>query len=584
MENRNLYSFIAAAALLVVAVLGFLSTDRFGGMPYWAYAAGAVAILLLGYALWDSRTELKGGMRRRSTRTGIQVVAMVIIVAGILTVVELFSVKHYRRWDVTPGNFFSLSPKTVQLLERVDREKRRIEFIAFVRTLERSQVEDILQQYAHRSKEVTYRFVDLDANPRLAKRYDVDAYGTIVVVHHFANGAKGGAQEEEPKPAAAPAAAPPAAQPQEKKAAEEEKKTFRSEKIYDLSENAVANAILKTIQTGQKKVYFLTGHGERPYSGTGREVLSSLATGMRDDNYRLDDLLLLRQREKGVPEDANIIVIAAPKKDLEEAEGQALDGFLKRGGKLLVFLEPDSPRGRLTGLLERYGFEVPESIVLDPQAVRFALAGGNELTPFAADYGIHKITEQLRGLATVFPTARRVSGKGDPKRGIVAEELVKTGPGSFTVPRLGVQDNKLVFDPKEKKEGPVPIVTAVTVSLDAYMAEAGKDKKEDAQAAKPAAEKDAKPKEAKIVVFGDADVASDAFIGAQGNGNLVLNAVNWLGGEQELISITPKRRIGEPLFVGEGEGMFVRLLTVWTIPLFIFLAGAAVYVRRRQLR
>ncbi|MBI3129426.1 MAG: GldG family protein [Candidatus Tectomicrobia bacterium] len=587
MQNRNLYLFIAAAALLVVAVLGYFSGDRFSGVPYWTYAAAGVGALLLGYALWASRGELRGGMRHRSTRTGIQVAAMVVIVAGILSVVELFSVKHYKRWDMTPGNFFSLSPKTVQLLDRLDREKQRVEFIAFVRTLERTQVEDILQQYANQSKQVTYRFVDLDANPRLAKRYDVDAYGTIVVVHPLADGAKDGAaagkkEAQEPKAAtpSTPAAAPPAAKPGEKEA-QEEKKTFRSEKIYDLSENAIANAILKTIQTEQKKVYFLTGHGERPYSGTGREVLSTLATGMRDDNYRLDDLLLLRQGEKGVPEDANFVVIAAPKKDIEEAEAQALDGFLKRGGRLLVFLEPDTPRGRLIGLLERYGFEIPESIVLDPQAVRFALAGGNELTPFAADYGVHPVTNQLRGLATVFPTARKVAGKADPKRGIQAEELVKTGPGSFTVPRLGVQDNKLVFDPKEKKDGPIPIVTAVTVSLDAY---AAGDKKEGAPEAKPAPGKDAKPKEAKIAVFGDADVASDAFIGAQGNGNLVLNAVNWLGGEQELISIAAKRRIGEPLFVGEGEGMFVRLLTVWTLPLFILLAGAAVYVRRRQLR
>ncbi|OGL58461.1 MAG: hypothetical protein A3I72_11430 [Candidatus Tectomicrobia bacterium RIFCSPLOWO2_02_FULL_70_19] len=325
----------------------------------------------------------------------------------------------------------------------------------------------------------------------------------------------------------------------------------------------------------------MTGHGERSYAGTGRDALSTLATGMRDDNYRLDDLLLLRQKD--VPQDANIVVIASPKKDLEEPETQALDAFIRRGGRLLVFLEPDSPRGRLTSLLERFGFEIPESIVLDPQSVRFALAGGNELTPFAADYGAHAITNQMKGLATVFPTSRKVAGKSDPKRGIAAEELVRTGQGSFTVARLGMQDGKLVYDSKEKKEGPVPLAAAVAISLDALAAGEAKDKKEGGPKPAPA-KKDEKPKEARVVVFGDADVASDGFIGAQGNGNFVLNAVNWLGGEQELISILPKRRLGEPLFLGDGESMFVRLLTVWAIPLFIFLSGAAVYVRRRQLR
>ncbi|MBI2179030.1 MAG: GldG family protein [Candidatus Tectomicrobia bacterium] len=349
MDNRNLYGFITAAALLVVGIMGFLSREPFAGAPYWGYAAGGLGVILLGYVVWASRAGLRGGMRLRATRAGIQVAAMILIVTGILAVVELFSVKHYKRWDVTPGKFFSLSPKTVQLLDRLTREKRRIEFIAFVRTLDRTQVEDILQQYAHRTKEVTYRFVDLDANPRLAKRYDVDAYGTVVVVHNFeeAKESAQAAKKEEAK-AAAPAAGPPAKKEDAKK--EEEKKTFRSEKIYDLSENAVANAILKTIQSEQKKVYFVTGHGERPYAGTGREALSTLATGMRDDNYRLDDLLLLRQKD--VPQDANIVVIASPKKDLEEPEVQALEAFIRRGGRLLVFLEPDSPRGRFTALLE----------------------------------------------------------------------------------------------------------------------------------------------------------------------------------------------------------------------------------------
>ena len=581
MNNRNLYSFIAAAALLVVGIMGFLSKNPFESAPYWGYAAGGMGILLLGYAIWASRAELKGGMRLRTTRTGLQVVAMVVIVTGILAVVELFSVKHYKQWDMTPGKFFSLSPKTLQLLDRLSREKQRIEFIAFVRTLDRTQVEDILQQYYHRTKEITYRFVDLDANPRLAKRYDVDAYGTVVVVHHFGEpkeGAQAAKKEEAPKAAAAG----PAVKKEDVKK-EAEKKTFRSEKIYDLSENAIANAILKTIQSEQKKVYFMTGHGERPYAGTGRDTLSTLATGMRDDNYRLEDLLLLRQKD--VPQDANVVVIASPKKDLEEPEAQALDTFIRRGGRLLVFLEPESPRGRLTALLERFGFEIPESIILDPQSVRFALAGGNEVTPFAADYGVHAITNQMKGLATVFPTSRKVAGKSDPKRGIVAEELVRTGQGSFTVTRLGMRDGKLVFDPKEKKDGPVPIAAAAAISLDALSAGESKDKKEGESKPALAAKKDEKKaKEARLVVFGDADVASDGFIGAQGNGNFVLNAVNWLGGEQELISILPKRRIGEPLFLGDGESMFVRLLTVWAIPLFIFLSGAAVYVRRRQLR
>ncbi len=562
MENRNLYLFIASAALLMVGISGWAGNDQFSPPPKWAYATIALGIGCFAYTVWISRRELQGGMRLRSTRTGIQVALMVLVVTAILVVVELASLKHFQRWDVTPGNFFSLSTKTRNLLARIDREKRRIELVAFTRKVEQPAIAEILEQYAQASEQVSFRFLDLDASPRIARKYDVDAYGTLVVIHHFGKNEMEKMNERSPGEAGG-------------------EKSFRSEKIFNLSENAIANAMLKTIQTEQKRVYYLTGHGERLFSGEGREVMKVLAIGMRDDNYQVDELLLLRK--KGVPKNANMLIIAAPRKELEEVEIGYIDDYVQSGGRLLVLLEPDAEQTRLTLLLAKYGFRIPPSFVIDPQAVRFALAGGNEITPFAVNYGLHDITRQLKGLATVFPTARRVSATGMPKAGLHAEDLVKTGAGSFTVESVSIRDGEIVFDEKTQKEGPVPLGAAVTVTLDLYKMAHGQGSKDDGKAAAPERKADEK-NEARIVVFGDADFASDAFIGAQGNANLVFNTVNWLGGEKDLITIRPKSRTGEPLLLAGGEGRFVHLFTVWVMPLFIILAGAAVYVRRRQLR
>ena len=561
LENRNLYLFIASAVLLLIGISGWAGHDQFSEPPRWAYATIALGIICFVYTVWISRRELQGGIRLRSTRTGIQVALMIVVVTAILVIVELASVKHFKRWDVTPGNFYSLSAKTMNLLNKLDREKRQIEIIAFTRKLEQPVITEILEQYTRASKQVSYRFLDLDASPRTAKKYDVDAYGTLVVIHHFG-------KEETGK------------QDKSNSAGQEKKPTFRSEKIFNLSENAIANAILKTIQTEQKRVYYLTGHGERPFSGQGREAMRALSIGMRDDNYQVEELLLLRK--KGVPENASMLIIAAPQKELEEIEIKYIDDYIKSGGRLLVFLEPDMKPGRLTALLERYSFGIPQSFVVDPESVRFELAGGNIITPFAVNYGLHDITKQLQGLATVFPTVRKVSAKGMPKAGLHSEELVKTGAGSFTVESIAIQNGQLTFDPKTRKEGPVPIGAAVTVTLDLYKLAQGPGSPDDSKT--PASNKTNGKNEARIVVFGDADFASDAFIGAQGNANLVLNTVNWLGGEKDLITIRPKSRTGEPLVLAGGEGRFVHLFTVWIMPLFIILIGAAVYVRRRQLR
>ena len=109
-------------------------------------------------------------------------------------------------------------------------------------------------------------------------------------------------------------------------------KNFRSEKIYSLSENAIVNAILKTVQTEQKKVYFLTGHGERLFAGgKSRKNLFALANFLRGDNYKTEPLLLVR--EKAVPKDARILVIADPKKDLTSIESKFLKDYMDKGGR-----------------------------------------------------------------------------------------------------------------------------------------------------------------------------------------------------------------------------------------------------------
>ncbi len=204
--------------------------------------------------------------------------------------------------------------------------------------------------------------------------------------------------------------------------------------------------------------------------------------------------------------------------------------------------------------------------------------GGNELTPFVSQYGVHDITKQMRGLATMFPTSRRISAKDDPKRGISTEILARTGKGSFTVGSIEIKDQQVSYDPATKKDGPVSLGVAVTIDLKKFLP------KTDNKTAAGANDPKNVAKETRIVVFGDADFASDAYIGAQGNGNLILNSVNWLSGEKALISIRAKRRVGEPLLLTGAQGEFVRLFTVWVMPLLVILFGAAIYVRRRQLQ
>lgn len=547
MASQSLYIFIASAFFLVLTITGWAGRDLFEGVSYWVYVTGLLGVVLFIVALWSSGSELKKGFSQRSTKSGIQVTIMCFVVVALIFVLNLFSFKHFHVWDITPGQFHSLSSKTVKVLKKLDREKVKIEIIAFIRKLRQPSIKEALERYTRFTQQVSFKFVDLDASPTVAKLYDVEHYGTIVVVHRFSDKKS----TEKTKSTIAKGRMPLS-------------KNFRSEKIYSLSENAIVNAILKTVQTEQKKVYFLTGHGERLFSaGKSRRNLFALANFLRGDNYRTESLLLVRK--KAVPEDARIIVIADPKKDITSIESSFLKNYMNEGGRLLVFLEPSfaveqNTFENLFSLLNKYGFSAPKSYIIDPQAVRFAMVGGNALTPFVASYGIHEITKSLKGMATVFPTSRMINFKGNPKAGLKGEELVKTGKGSFWVPKVQVGDKELSYDEKNINSGPVTIGAAAS-----FKSENNK-------------------KESRMIVYGDVDFATDGYIRMQGNSNLVLNSVNWLGGERDLISIRPKTRTGDPLLIEGNEGSYVWILTFLVIPIFIILIGTAVYVGRRRLR
>ncbi|MED5580101.1 MAG: GldG family protein [Nitrospinota bacterium] len=547
MASQSLYIFIASAFFLVLTITGWAGRDLFEGVSYWVYVTGFLGVILFIIAFWTSRSELKKGFSQRSTRSGIQVTIMCFVVVALIFVLNLFSFKHFYIWDITPGQFHSLSNKTVKILQKLDREKIKIEFIAFIRKLRQPSIKEALERYTRTSSQVSFKFFDLDANPTAAKLYDVKHYGTIVVVHRFSSKNSTNKLKSIVGRRKLPLS-----------------KDFRSEKIYSLSENAIVNAILKTVQTEQKKVYFLIGHGERLFTaGKSRRNLSALANFLRVDNYRTEQLFLVRK--KSVPSDAKILIIADPRKDITSVETSFLEDYISKGGRLLVFLEPNFGSGDITlknlfSLLKNYGFKTPKSYVIDPQAVRFAMVGGNALTPFVASYGIHEITKSMKGFATVFPTARIVSFKGNPKIGLKGEELIKTGKGSFWVSKVEVSEKQLSYDEKSKTPGPVNLGAAASVQF--------KTNK----------------KEARIVVYGDVDFATDGYIGMQGNTNLVLNSVNWLGGEKDLISIRPKTRTGDPLLIEGNEGSYVWILTFLVIPIFIILIGTAVYVARRRLR
>ncbi|MCM8803802.1 MAG: GldG family protein, partial [Candidatus Omnitrophica bacterium] len=103
---------------------------------------------------------------------------MVILFLGILIFVNLISIKHYRRIDLTKSKKYSLSPQTKKIIQNL---KQPIEIISFYKEKIDERRKDILELYKSNSKFINYKFIDPDRDVLIAKKYGITSYDTILI-------------------------------------------------------------------------------------------------------------------------------------------------------------------------------------------------------------------------------------------------------------------------------------------------------------------------------------------------------------------------------------------------------------------
>ena len=86
----------------------------------------------------------------------------------------------------------------------------------------------------------------------------------------------------------------------------------------------------------------------------------------------------------------------------------------------------------------------------------------------------------------------------------------------------------------------------------------------------------------KLIAFGDADFASNAYIELGGNKDLIMNTISFLAEEKDLIAIRPKDPVSQPVILTSRQGRVIFWLPVIGIPAFIGALGIAVSIRKRK--
>ena len=323
------------------------------------------------------------------------------------------------------------------------------------------------------------------------------------------------------------------------------------------NERQLTAAILRVLQK-PKKIYFTVGHGECSTKNTDRRVGCSLVRdALSLESYDVETLPL--SATGAVPDDADVVVVLGPKTDLLPAALDALDAFVDTGGKLLVAIDPYRAPA-LTSRLGVRGIEVGTNVVLDPDN---RLSGGEPTSAVITDLNRSHLVSRTLDAPPLFSGAVSVRARSDDAADIQAIELLKTGPRSWaSFDPEAERDTRPRFVAGRDLNG--PLVVGIEWSAPAVRPLDGRAR-------------------TRMLVFGDADFATNRFLDYLGNKDLLVNAVNWLAREERLIATRPSNKTPgvNQFFISQQDGESIFWYAVVWQPGLFFAAALVALVRRR---
>ena len=276
--------------------------------------------------------------------------------------------------------------------------------------------------------------------------------------------------------------------------------------VPPIAEQEMTNLLVRLSRTNQQAVMYLDGHGERNLLGIKNFDLGEFGKQLEKKGFKFanPDLTIAQS----VPSNGAMLVIASPQVDVSEIEAKKIKAYLEAGGNLFWLLDDDNYKG-MKEVAEYLGLHVSPGIALDMASAQY---GADARVSFASLYGEHAITNNFM-LRTLFPEAHEVTAKGTDDNGWKVSNLIEVAPNGWLASEKLAKDTKPTFNEKKDKRGPINI----GVALERTYGKKGQ----------------------RVVVMGNGNFLSNTFITNGGNLDLGVNMVNWLAGDDKLITIQP---------------------------------------------
>lgn len=517
--------FVLALALALAGGFGAADETVANTLYFAAWCAALGLLFSLGL-------RLPLHLRGRYASIGAGVVVAGAVGLGLLANIALY--RHDAHFDVTLARRYTAPTELQSVARGLDRD---VAVTYFYNSQDSSAVaaNNALATVARRDRRLRFRALDLDKELVAAREYGVRTYNTAVI--------------------------------------EADGRRTDVDNTTDLRD--VAFAIERVLKQRTPIVCFVTGHGE-PYA-TGHvhmghtETLEGPAATLEAPTAGVDrlklaieavgysDRALATPSAPEIPSDCAVVADIAPRTGYSPEEVRLFQGYLARGGRLLLMYDPEFPvTPELQAMLGTVGVEVGNGIVADP--INHA---GTEQDKVAVPYfPPHPITDQIA--LTVFPAPRplRLIGKTGQ---IQTTALAATSRDSYvqagatrSATLASAEPLGSVGTAPDQRRGPAVLAAAVEGNW-------------------PGGESSP----FRLVVVGSASFASNAFFPYASNGALAVSMVRWLAGDTGTPKLKPISYSTPEVVLTHREMQLTFVVIEVLLPFSVILLGILVWRRRR---
>jgi ABC-2 type transport system permease protein len=542
MQTNPKNSLTGLTAILgVIALLaGLIIMLILPEIRYAAWIILGLGVILLATAFITGFQRVGTALVSKRGRFSAGTTLMVSVFIGIILLANAISIGNYHRFDLTGVAQFTLTSQTKEILNNMETP---VEVIIFSTPDEPYGITDyitsLLLEYQNQADKLKLSSIDPEQQPDQARNYEIYTYPTVIF--ESANGYRSVLPQDVIM-------------------------VVGTEEEYEYAvdaEHAFTSAILEVTGTIQKKVYFLTGHGE----GDIYDDYLYAANGLRDNLFTVDALDLVAT--PAIPDDCAALIIAGPQTSLSSNEIEIIQSYLYNNGQALIMINPNTPT-EIKQLLYYWGALVGDGTIIDPTSY---------LSPNKDSPSSSRDTNYF-GLSSVyFPGATAIILQPEFEPTLITSEDEETqqyvwisedSPIAMYMLIWTSEDSWLEWELEPDQEPDyneeTDIKGPLAISFLIYTTPSDESSGEEGTA---------------IIVIGDSDFASNEHFYNGENSDLFLTSVNWLTMGEEIISIDRKVVSFRRLIIGSEEETFIKISSIGLLPLIVLITGGVIWWRRR---